>query len=410
MSTESLPQDYLHEPEYEKANVVSFEDYRRLCDSTDSFRRLGVLDEGQYYDGLKDPRTVYCRYGDNLVPLLMPLEYEDGYDKNRTRQLTQKNQPFLMVTPSELLSGKELMFNEGTGVLVSDMAVVVEIPAAKTTDIDDYANNAVRLLAPFGNFVSKDFLDPRIDDPDGQASSMSIFSFSFAPSEAISTTYSDQVSFDEAYERINSESRLPEKPETNSNATYLYNSGDLRNNPELVDKLWEISQKGFGEVLGQYHPVSMEESRDFFEEQIFGKNSFTGVRFSNGEPACFGTLCLDIENCNWLNSKSTVLQDFFNLAAKEKELTGIFSEIISNGQRGALLSPDVVAIFLKLSARTGRKCRALFESTNLSEMYIPMILDRSMRHCRDIVQSGPTKPLNKLYYKFLVKNNPVKPE
>ena len=347
MGAESLFQDYLHEPEYEKANAVGFEDYRRLCDSTDSFRRLGVLDEGQYYGGLKDPRTVYCRYGDNLVPILMPLEYEDGYDENRTRQLTQKNQPFLMVAPPDRLSNTEFIFNENSGVLASDMAVIVEIPSAKTISNNDYAVEAARLLTPFGNFVARDFLDPRIKDPDSQASFMSIFSFSFAPSEEITATYGDQVSFDEAYERIKTESGLPEKPDAKSNATYLYNSQDLRNNPDLVDELWEITQKGFGEVLGQNHPVSMEESREFFEEQIFNNKSFTGVRYYNGKPACFGTLSTGLAGFSWLNSKSTVLQEVVNLAAKENELTGLFSDIISNGEKGTLLSPDVMTIFLR---------------------------------------------------------------
>jgi hypothetical protein len=122
----------------------------------------------------------------------------------------------------------------------------------------------------------------------------------------------------------------------------------------------------------------MEESREFFEDQLFAPHAYTAVQYVNGLPVCFGSLAEGLDACSWLNPASPVIREVEAGAARNDQTVLFFSEIISNGEKGASHADGVIALHLAVGAATGRRHRILFESTNLSARYVPRLIGKGV--------------------------------
>lgn len=350
--------------------VIDFESYRRLYDDTDNFRRLGILSEEAFTSATRDPRTLWATHEGQYWPALTPLEYEDGYDSGRVQQLTGMTQVYLLSIPSSLMDSAEL--NRPDNFNPSDTAVIVESSSKEGTQT---VSETSKLLISLGLNDIRTFNDERITDESLKSATMGLFEFSVSPRAGQELQLK---SFKQAWAEIRANENIPEEIDDTFTGAVMYDGDSLKEDTKLVDDLWRISESGFGNILGRYHPVSMEESREFFEEHLFDQKTYTCVQYVDGKAACFGSLSEGIDNCEWLNPRSSAVVDIEERASAQGKSVLFFSEIISNGEKGASHSDGVIGLHLKISAATNKSYAVLFESTNLSRRYVPKLIGKGV--------------------------------
>jgi hypothetical protein len=409
-----------HEPSFHPSNLerrevqvekelLSFEDYRKLCDQeADCFRRLGILEEDSYNDALGDPRTVFCEVGNTKVPVLMPVDYEDRYNVDRIRDMTGKQDVMLLALPVVSVWQGMLDLNETTGgqALTKDMAILVEEPRTPQRERQIEPNYLSEMFGSFGEFQPFEFVDERLKDSERNRNAwMGMFEFSVQSNREIDPALLEmapEAAMEEVWKRYCQEHDQPLMPEADATGPYLFSAEQLKEHPEIVDALWGISKVGFGEVLGQYHPVAMEVTRDFFEDHIKSDSVFTSVMYRNGEPLCFGFLAPNMKHNSWINMDASILQQKVQEAEANDELVTHFFELISKGQREVALSAGIMSLFMDMVSRIRPKTRTFFESTNFSQAIIPRMVELQVRRSEQVTLDHPVTEFAELDYWCMV--------
>lgn len=395
--------------------AMPFDSYRQLCDAQDSYRATGILDAEGYEKALHDPTTIYYQVGGQAVPALVRIGYEGGYDTERTKDMTGCNDTMLLSIPLSMVMEDGLPQERLSGgdTLSEEYAVVIEDPRKlHETDREGRQQRVAGYLSTLGIVEVNDFVDEDAK-PGHRTAEMNLYSLSYGPTEEARRKPSAS-NLDGAWQLYRQDRNLPEKPSATSQATYMYNGTQMRQHPELVDALWAISEIGFGQKLGKDHPVSMEESREFFEEYLFKPNNHTAIRYDEGQPVCFGSMLVDPRTCEWFNPEgSTDLQRELADAAACNETVMYFSEVISNGKVNAAYAMDIFKLFADLSGMTHEKSRLLFESTNRSSQYIPRGVQRAVDNSESVKFTSISRKVEKVarmdYWWAKVKKHEDKP-
>lgn len=394
----------------ERLPVAAFNEYRAHCDQTsDAFRRIGLLGRDSYLRAAGDPRTVFYEVDGHAMPALVPIEYEGRYSSARCRSLTGKNMVMLLTAP---LADVQRGLLRAVGVRQPgqhpDFAVVVEqfIPVDAGRPDQRERDDVVAGLAALGEFDQHEFVHPALQRVDlHRAAWMGMYDFSLtsAASAQPRTDASPYAKVVSAWHHMRSELQRPALPDENCDETLLFTSEQLAEHPEIVDGLWAISQVGFGEVLGAHHPVSMEVTKQFFVDHISTPGMLTCVRYRQGRPVCFGFIALSMDENPWLDLDCSLLSRELADARAEGEVLVHFFELISNGAEGLGLSKDILGLFLAIAARTGDDYRVSFESTNLSGTYIPGIATKQIEQTPGLHLRTPVRMLGKLSYWYLTR-------
>lgn len=406
--------DDLNNKEANEINEVEqtlfFDEYRHLCDEeTDAFRRIGILDANAYTEAITDSRTMFCTLEGNKIPALVPIEYEARYSKDRTKQLTGEEEVMLLALPLSLVREGMLMTEEiaaQVGDSPERFAILIEEPT-ELQEGDRQADHQriAQLLEGIGSLKPHEFIDERLDHLEKNRTAwMGIFSFSVDSTREIDPTIL-QLPVHEAvlaaWQAYCAEKGIETMPTEGTNETYLFSAEQLQAKPEIVGALWNISEIGFGQVLGKFHPISMEVTKNFFDEHIMSPGVLTAVRYRNGEPVCFGFMAPNMDHNDWLDCDSTVLGNDLDSASQRGEQVAHFFELISKGGKEVGLSPSVLGLLLELAARTRERWHIIFESTNLSETYIPRIAEHQVRRSANLQLSQPIEMLSQLDYWYL---------
>jgi hypothetical protein len=396
--------------EYSQENTVAiFEDYRQLCDQESaSFRHLGILSTDGYERALKDEGTIYEVVDGKKVPAIVSIVHEDGYDAERCKQLTHKDEimflalPLMHVYAGALREGND----NGSEIISKSVAIVPESIGC----YDDTHDSVIAALSAFGKLEAHEFLDERLMKRPGHESAwMALYGCTITPmthtsvvDEAIpregvivsaeAKPFRAAKDFESAWLEYRSEKKLPISPDENSNEVYVFTPQQLRDNAGVKDGLWHITQQGFGDILGKYHPVSMEETKKSFESLLISDGTYTIVRFHEGKPACFGSISFDIDKYDWLNLNSKPMHEELESSRLKAEVPLLFSEIISSSE-GKSYSSSVFHLVTDLCARTGQSVRLLFESTNLSSCYIPAMVKRLLTQSDSVKMTNPEQDI-----------------
>lgn len=396
--------------------VAEYVDYRVLCDyETNAFRHIGVQDPEAYRSAVADSRTVFVPIDGRLYPAAVPVGHEKMYASDRCRELTGKNEVLLLSLPLERvrdgqLAGENLVGGEG---LSEDFAIIVEQhrPDGQEYDRDRDHESIAAQMRGFGELHPGEFVhELLLTKPEHRTAWMSMYEFSIKPigadPERLAGLSADER-LDHVWAEYKEERGLPSIPTEHSNETYLFTAKELRENPNIVEALWKIAEKGFGKILGAYHPVSMEFNREFFEGQILTDGIYTAVRYHEGKPVCFGSMAQNMDHNDWLDHTSTVLRDQSRDAVEKQQLMVHFFELISDSQTGLSFSPDVLKLYLELEGRAGQSCKVVFESTNLSSRYIPKIVQRQVDVSPYVMMDEPIRRIATLDYWYLTKDTTV---
>ncbi len=375
---------------------ADFDDYRRLCDSYDSYRKVGCLDPEKYQALVNDPNTIGLEINGQSYPLLAPLKYVDGYNEPKCRELTDRQSIFLLATPPSLLlhSESRVVLPQQPDFKLEDAAIIIE---KNESDSEEEIEELTSKLSSLGSLKRGEFIDSRIDQEDKKNAAMELYSFKFSPNEELNAPGRQGI-YDgwKIYEQTMGKSSFyPHNPE----GVRLYSHEEIINDRALIDNLWAITSRGFGEILSEFHPVLMEEDKDFFESQITHDSAYTAVRYHKGVPVCFSTVTDDIDSCEWLNFESSSLQAL----KSDLDLNDLyyFSDVISDSSEAQIFSFDVMKLLLYSRLATNSPTTVIYETTNLSSIYINYLAQRTLVRNPDIKTVAAPYKIDQMNYFYL---------
>ena len=384
--------------EFEKHPVVSFEEYRRICDeATNDFRKIGIQEKEAFENAMIDKRTVFTSYKGDIVPFASPIGYEKMYDEQKCEELTNRSNIYLLSLPYSIVCEIGSTGDVELGQMGDDVAIIVE----EFTDMSDGSEVPHKTFS--GNkFIPFDFAHPDLAGVPGHETAwMAGYSLRFQPREESPKPYNGEDLTQLIEEVWSEECQKQEKspiPGVDAKGTYILTPRQLAQNPEIADGLWAISEVGFGKVLGANHPVAMEFNREFFDQQISAADSVVAVHYEDGEPVCFGFLGFGMNNNDWLNTESDVITNELDDAQNDKRAYVHFYELISDGLKGMGYSTNILKTFFSAAADMGFEYDVFFESTNLSATYIPPIIEKEIDSSKDVESTKRVKLLGKLNY------------
>ncbi len=174
----------------------------------------------------------------------------------------------------------------------------------------------------------------------------------------------------------------------------------LRGDPRLADEIWALYGNRF-DWLGEYHPVVMEEAREVFFRALFHDDTRTIVKFEQGRPACVGLFMEGLGQCDWLAPMFRERLESQAAVNGAKQL--YFHGIASRAQGGEGYAKDVMAMFERMIWQDGKACHVIFESTNLSSLYIPRIVARRVQESSyiELAPGETVRSIEKVDYWYL---------
>jgi hypothetical protein len=389
--------------------VANFSEYQDHCDDqADGFRHNGLLGAESYQKAVQDETTIFAAIDGKLMPAVTSVDNESFYQASRCRNMTGSETVGLLTLPlRDVESGVIAEDNlYGNDKLPPHGALIVEEFASYSTG--EERQRAHELIAAglnaLGPLKPKEFLHPGLaSNEEHQSAWMAIYALSIAPTEyhQADSEATPEQRLESAWRAYRDERGLPEMPDEAAESAYMFTAEQLREHPEIVEGLWQISESGFGDKLGAHHPISMAVTREFFDQQLLSDGMFTTVRYHEGIPVCFGQMALNMDHNPWLNTNSSELSEELSDAATSGETLAHFFELISGGERGMGYSPDILQTFLELAGRTGEDYKVIFESTNLSSLYIPPIVTKQVTEAPGVQLKSPIESLGRLNYFYL---------
>lgn len=356
MSVEVLSTNREYE---EKPAPVSYEAYRELCDGLQPglYRKTGIDSAENYEASLLSEKVRYIEINGQALPLFVPLEHAGGYNVEKTQELTGQEDIYALALPLRLLDESDIdleTYLTGLG----GAAVVVQTEASET------APRQESLRENMTGWTVENFVNPDLPDENKNAR-ITVYSGEFAALDGDGELIPDKgLSMQERF--------AAEKEERDLKDIDLINGKTLRENPELFEQLWELHDDRFT-WLGQYHPVSMQESKEFFKSIVENEHTMSIVRYDYDEagnriPACHGCFIDDLGPIEWINERFA--------ASQEGEQVLFFYGIASRSSPGKTMhyAREIMELNSRLVQRGGGKTRLLFESTEISSMYIPRLV------------------------------------
>jgi len=344
--------------------TISYAEYRELCDERqpDIYRKTGIDSQENYESALEDPSTVFLERNGQSLPLFVSLENAGGYNIEGTRHLTGKEFVYTMALPVNLVDIEELVghLNE----LDENVAVVVQTAAEETGEIKaEFAE----VLTDYEWRVG-DFLDPRC--PEGyKTARVSIYSAQLAALD-------DEGRLMPFQNRSQRDLFEEDRERTGDMDVELITAQDIRDDPQLFEQLWDLHNDRFN-WLGEYHPISMQETKTFFQDVVSDDHTTSFVRFDmdeNGKriPVCHGCFVDNLDLVDWLNDRFK--NETEDLMREDNERVQFFYGIASRSKKSSHYAKDVMQLHSRINKMNGGLVRLMFESTNKSSLYIPRMV------------------------------------
>lgn len=394
MSIDTLPKNGEYE---QKPPVLTYEAYRELCDTIqpDVYRKTGISSAEDYEAAKNSDSTVYIEWDKWHVPLFAPLEHAGGYNVEGTKNLTGKEHLYALSLPVELLDEAGVDLREKLAEL-DDAAVIVQTLSSEAQEVQD----ALAEKLGENGWTPRNFTNPDTNlPPENRNARISIYEARFEARDS-----SGQVV---PYRGLTMRELFAEEQEANPQYdTEVIDAATIRADEVLFEQLWELHDDRFG-WLGQHHPVSMQESKGFFKSVVENDHTISIIRFDTDEegnrvPVCHGCFMDNLEAVDWVNESFT--DKVIGESVEDDESIIFFYGITSKSSPGKTMhyARDIMSLNSRLVQRNGGKTRLMFESTEISSLYIPRLVEDYIREePLGVTMTEAVKPLSQVDYWFL---------
>jgi hypothetical protein len=342
--------------------------YRARLDSEAlGSRKIGLLSQELAERACLDQRTVVASIDGLSIPILVPIEYVDGYDSGRSIQIARTggrnpegavySLPVSSDIIERLIASDELM-NE----LRSHLGEGTKIYFEHTMDAEDRMTEAaIELLAALGVMWREIPLHDKGAPAENAQAAMSFYVTPTHHVEASVDSGGDISIYDEFREAVLSgeHEMFPDSGVT------ILSADDL--SPEMRDRLWVLYKERFQD-LGSNHPISMEDTRELFDELVDARGTTLSVYFSNAEPVAFMFFMTDPASLSWLN------QQYIEAHLVTDTNLLFFPGIVAKADGVGKYAKPTIQLPTVMASRTSREYTVAFESTNRSSAYIPRLV------------------------------------
>jgi hypothetical protein len=378
---------------------ADFATYAAVCETNNSgARQRGMLSSDAYEAALADPRTIFCTFGGHCLPVFIDLRYgmAMGYDSTKCLRLNTSDiaELLLMCLPVQELDDAARC----------EVAKAMSIRGQCALFFCDHNGDEAVALAGIlhSEMISYEEVpmeDPRAHEPDRQAS-MQLFGCSFINGRTNTTRAACTLQDLQRYGASDTE-----KVEAGKVAVRLLRGSQLTDIE--ADEFWCVYNQRF-DYLGEYHPISMQDSRTEFYSLVRSPNTLISAAFSLNSSGSEGLTCFAFfvdeigARAYWLN------RDYLDMA---------FSSLLT-GDRAAIrvFTPGLVSVglnrsyaalcigkFARAAVSSGADFSILYETTNLSKRYVPAIVDRCTgAHTSDGIVSSSRMLDESIYRLWLV--------
>ncbi len=343
-----------------ETDVDNFARYRELTDSDSrGVRKTGLFDPTLYADSLADFRTISVDHDGMQFPVLTPIKYVAGYDLSRCRELTHaasEEQCFYVnITPSLFFRHQEEILGRLSRGVMPDYKLFFDYAQ------DDHVAAAIYegIMTTLPQATAE--VEFHNEDVSTQPSAASLSFFTarvthLNPTEVVTGEEKDiKTVFDERVSR--------------GEALLLPLDGMTLLRPNEIDErlfqeMWELYKSRF-QWLGSAHPISMEDTEEEFRELLYSSNAIVPVSFRDGKPVCFTYLFDNIDACSWLKP------EFIRAHTEPGRQLWFFGGIVATADGIGGHSKPLIQLITELASQTGMQHEIAFESTDVSEWYIP---------------------------------------
>jgi hypothetical protein len=345
---------------------LAFEAYEGIfASSHTSSRKTGILSSGAYSDIMLDPTTTKISLDSGRMPVFVDAKYSDalGYDYEKMRKYAAAD----LDETIQILAIPVADINEHDRLLVIDALASIDQPTSIY-----FSDNGTDAAVLFDGLQARGipYVEVPLSDyrcrPNNRQAALSLFVSDWVQDSEMDRLPMYTLSDVQAYFDTHT---LPNLKDV-ENATLL-KSGDSFTETQL-DDIWELYEQRF-QVLGENHPISMEDSKDDFLHLFTRPHTMVSVRYIDSKPVCFAYFTDNFRDLTWLNKPY-----LDNIQAQTDNLTPVFFPGIVASGAGGNYAEDTINLFVNHAANVGMNARVYFENTNLSEMYIPGIVFNSM--------------------------------
>lgn len=356
----------------ERDTLASIETYEQ---HSVGVRRAGILSPERTYDALLDPRTIKFESSerDGDVALFVPLEYGDGlgYDVSRCEKTIIPNKDtstfIYLSTGNMLMTATDNGYANIISQLKSHDELYVFFSQSNMIQEGATAEEELKRLMSDSEYLIEEI--PLVDDDFKMASertttaSISLYALNL-PKNPEGRAICSPVDFFNEYHKGIEEGAFDY--DVVSGVVLAWGN---HIHPDLLDKMWAIYTNRF-QWLGQNHPISMEDTREDFENIFCSENTILSISFKDSEPVCFSGFVHDLDCLYWLDSN--FLKEC-SMGDGQDRANFFFPGIVASGQ-GSNHSQKVIGLLSEVAKRTGGAYRVFFENTNRSKQYIPRIV------------------------------------
>jgi hypothetical protein len=378
------------------AKRFDWEKYREIADAhCDGARKVGLIDKTSAEESTKDPRTVSIEVEGMDFPAIVPIEYAEGYDPQRTREFVgntggNSSEVYYYCVPPDLIDESqmeqiaELIKNQNS----DDFFVYFDYDAKKQRVKEQFE----AVISKLGRQISSiPLYDPQVSERNQQAS-IGLYATSAHRTEVAKKIGGSNLSIFGEFQKALKSGEYEKFPE---NGTTLLKGSEIDN--DLRDKMWNIYLGRFQD-LGEYHPITMEDTREGFENLIDDPSTTCSITFKDADPVCWMCFCTSVDECEWLN------QNFFdegNLHMSSDEELLFFPEIVARADTIGFAKPTL-QLATEIASRTGRDYKVVFESTNRSAGYIPRMVKMYIEETGKLSATKPEEIDKTLYACYMV--------
>lgn len=376
--------------EPDSTNKLNWERYRELADAQAiGVRKVGLLDKKLALEAIKDDRTITLSAECGDLPVLCPIEYAAGFDVERAENIAAGNtnnlpgEVYYFCLPPRLLDGS------GLNILID--AIQSKLSGRKMSIYFDFVdrdpvsrNELIHIL----NLVGFKYTDIPLRDERASEGFRDVTINYYRTITSRTDTSTTKLVDGDIYDAFQIACELGEFNKYPNNGPTILKGSEIPQ--QLVDKLWLVYQNRF-EWLGENHPISMEENKEDFEKLLRSPGVSACIYFKDNKPVCWTYFTSNSDSEVWLN------QAFITDQVEPGTYPLFFPGIVAAADNLGGYSEPTLQLAAKMVGRVNKNFTVMFETTNVSEEYIPKLVKNYADSSGAILVTEPERVDNTHY-------------
>lgn len=141
----------------------------------------------------------------------------------------------------------------------------------------------------------------------------------------------------------------------------------LESGASLRDRLWDIYKEQFSQLI-ENHPARQAQFEHEFDAMLRDPGTLTVAHFVEGDVVSFASFVGNIDACDWLN------MEFYKKRFQDETVLYFPGIATDSKKQGNNYSMELINLTAQVMARAKIQPRIVFQCTNISADYIPLIV------------------------------------